>query len=101
VPANGDSAIVAVPDGVLIRLHVQPRASRTELAGRHGSALKIRLAAPPVDGAANEALLDFLAERLGVPRRAMTLEHGHTGRAKTVRADGVTLAVARRTLGLD
>lgn len=81
-------------------LHVQPRASRTELAGRHGGALKVRLAAPPVDGAANEVLLDFLAEQLGVPRRVVTLERGHTGRAKTVRVDGITAAAARHALGV-
>lgn len=101
MPATGDSAIVALPGGVRIHLHVQPRASRTELTGRHGRALKVRLAAPPVDGAANEALLGFLAERLGVLRRAVTLERGHTGRAKTVRVDGVTEAAARRALGMD
>lgn len=87
--------------GVRIHLHVQPRASRTELAGRHGGALKIRLAAPPVDGVANEALLGFLAERLGVPRRGVTLERGHTGRAKSVRVDGITVVTARRALGVD
>ena len=65
-------------------MRVQPRASRTELVGRHGDALKIRVAAPPVAGAANEALVRFLAERLGVPpivgrsdgRRGRTVEDG-------------------------
>ena len=52
--------------GIRLRLHIQPRASRSELAGRHGNAIKVRLTAPPVDGAANEALLRFLASRLEV-----------------------------------
>ena len=66
--AGGSWHITAIPGGIRIRIHVQPRASRTEIAGRHGDALKVRLAAPPVDGAANDALLDFIADRLGVPR---------------------------------
>jgi len=81
-------------------VHVQPRASRTELAGRHGDALKIRLAAPPVDGAANEALVRFLAERLEVSRSAVRLEAGATGRAKLVRVTGVTLEAALQRLEL-
>jgi uncharacterized protein (TIGR00251 family) len=54
-----------------VRVHVQPRASRAEIVGVHGAALKVRLLAPSVDGAANEALAALLAERLGVPRRAV------------------------------
>jgi uncharacterized protein (TIGR00251 family) len=73
-------------DGTRLRLHVQPRASRTEIAGPHGDALRIRLAAPPVDGAANDALLRFLAERLGVPRSTLSLVAGESSRRKTVRA---------------
>lgn len=81
-------------------MHVQPRASRTGLAGRHGGALKVRLAAPPVDGAANEALVRFLAELLGVPRSAVRLERGATGRSKLVAVDGLTPEMAFRRLEL-
>jgi uncharacterized protein (TIGR00251 family) len=79
---------------------VQPRASRTELAGQHGDALKVRVAAPPVDGAANDALVRFLADVLGVARSAVSIEAGGTGRAKIVRVAGVGPADAARRLGL-
>jgi hypothetical protein len=81
-------------------VRVQPRASRTELAGRHGDALKVRLAAPPVDGAANEALVRFLAERLDVSRSAVWLEAGAAGRTKIVAVTGIGIAVAMRRLEL-
>jgi uncharacterized protein (TIGR00251 family) len=79
-------------------LHVQPRAVRTELAGLHGGALKVRLSAPPVDGAANDALIRFIALRLGVPRRAVTVERGATSREKTVKVEGIAVDAARAAL---
>jgi uncharacterized protein len=87
-------------DGVRIQLHIQPRAARTELAGAFGDALKVRLKSPPVDGAANEELVRFLAERLGVPRSSVALVAGHSGRRKTVRVAGVSAEDAARRLGL-
>ncbi len=69
----------------LLDLLVQPRAARTELAGLHDGRLKLRLTQAPVDGAANAALLDFLAKRLNLPRRALALVSGDTTRRKTVR----------------
>lgn len=72
---------------VEIAVHVQPGAKRTEIAGRHGDALKIRLAAPPVDGKANDALIAFLAESFGVPRRRVTLLRGAKSRDKVVRIE--------------
>lgn len=72
-------------DALLLTLHIQPGAARTEVAGRHGAALKVRVASPPVDGKANAALLDFLAEAFGVPRRDVALVRGETSRAKVVR----------------
>jgi uncharacterized protein len=88
------------PDGVRLTLQVQPRASRTELAGLHGGALKIRIAAAPVDGAANLELLRFLAARLGVARSRLELVAGSGARRKVVRVKGVTVALAERKLGL-
>ena len=79
-------------------VHVQPRAKRTEVAGEHGAAVKIRLAAPPVDGAANDALQRFLAERLGVPRAAVRVVAGLASRDKVVEVDGFSAEEARRTL---
>ena len=81
-------------------MRVQPRASRTELAGPHGGALRVRLTAPPVDGAANEALIRLLAERLDVPRSAVRLETGATGRSKLVAVEGIDVETAARRLGL-
>lgn len=68
----------------LLDVLVQPRAARTELAGLHDGRLKLRLTAPPVDGAANAALVEFLAERLGLPRSAIGVASGDSGRRKTV-----------------
>jgi uncharacterized protein len=83
---------------VRIRIRVQPRASRTEVAGPYGDAIRIRLAAPPVDGAANEALERFLAASLGVPRTAVVLVSGQAGRSKVVEIRGVTPAEAATAL---
>jgi len=71
----------------VLTLHVQPGAKRTQLAGRHGNALKLRLAAPPVGGRANEALRAFLAEAFGVPQRNVTIVRGEASRDKIVRID--------------
>ena len=87
-------------DGVVLTLHIQPGAKRTECAGLHGEAMKIRLAAPPVDGKANEALIAYLAKTFGVPKSRVELISGETSRAKRVRVDGVDAAAVRRALDL-
>ena len=84
--------------GVRLDIRVIPRASRTVVAGERDGALLIRLAAPPVDGAANDALIAFLAKALDVPRRQVVLVHGDTARQKTVDVTGVTEAAARERL---
>jgi len=81
-----------------LTLHVQPRARRTEVAGLHGDAIRVRLAAPPVDGAANDELVRFLAERFGVARRAVRIVAGATARRKVVEIDGVAADDAMRVL---
>ena len=73
---------------LLLTLHIQPGAKKTEIAGCHGDALKIRLAAPPVDGKANEALLRFVADRLHLPKSAVILKSGQTSRHKVVEVSG-------------
>lgn len=91
--------IEPVAGGVRLRLHVQPGASTTALAGVHGDRFKLRLQSPPVDGRANEALIEWLAGHLDVPRRQVTLVRGHTSRDKTVVIDGVTVEQATAKLG--
>jgi hypothetical protein len=76
-------------------VRVQPRASRNEVVGTHGAALKVRLLAPPADGAANNALASLLSERLGVPPRAVRIISGASSRSKTVEIDGTTEADVR------
>ena len=87
---------VAADGRITLTLHIQPGAKKTEVAGQHGEALKIRLAAPPVDGKANEALLRFVAETLGLPKSAVSLKSGQTSRRKVLEISGATSeAVAR------
>lgn len=80
------------PDGrITLTLHIQPGAKKTEFAGLHGDALKIRLAAPPVDGKANEALIGFLATTLNLPKSAVALKSGQTSRRKVLEVHGASL----------
>jgi uncharacterized protein (TIGR00251 family) len=76
---------------VVLDVRVIPRSPRTAVAGRRGNAILIRVAAPPVDGAANDALLRFLSDTIGVPRRAIRLVSGETSRDKRVGIAGVDL----------
>ena len=75
-----------------ISIYIQPRASKTEVAGMHDGLIKIRIASPPVDDAANRALVGFIAERLGIAKRQITIIAGRTGRRKVLDIDGMTLA---------
>lgn len=91
------SALREQPDGSLtLSLHVQPGAKKTEFAGLHGDALKLRLAAPPVEGKANAALLVFLAKFCGVSRGAVTLLSGDTSRQKVVKIAGADADLVAR-----
>jgi uncharacterized protein (TIGR00251 family) len=86
--------------GDLLRVRVQPRASRSEIVGwRPDGALSVRVAAPPVAGRANAALTELLADALDVRRTAVTIELGSRGRDKRVRISGLTPAEVRRRLG--
>ncbi len=75
-------------DVITLVLHVQPGARQSEVAGLHGDALKIRLAAPPIEGRANEALLRFIAQRFDVPLRNIELKQGVQSRHKLVAVRG-------------
>ena len=89
-------------DAVWLAVSVQPNAKRTAADGLHDGALRVRLCAPPVDGKANELLIEWLAEQLGVPRRAVTLVRGQTARRKWLAIDAPPAQVAqwlRRQVG--
>lgn len=92
-------AIEAVNGGVAIRLHVQPGAGRSEVVGRHGDAIKVRVAAPPERGRANDACAALLARLLAVKPAAVELTSGASSRAKRFVVTGVELEGARRALG--
>jgi uncharacterized protein len=84
--------------GVRIAVHIQPRASRTEVTGVHGNAIKIRVTQAAVDGSANEALIKFVAERLALPVRSVRIVSGARSRAKIIEADGVSVDAVHRLL---
>ncbi len=88
-------------DGAILTVHVQPKASSTECVGLHGDAIKIRVAAPPVDGAANDELIRFLARRLSIPSSSVQIHSGAGGRHKRVLVKGATaqLVMTRLNLG--
>ncbi len=84
---------------VLLRLYVQPKASRTRLFGFHGNAVKVAVTAPPVDGKANDAVLSFLATFLGVKKRDLEISHGLQSRNKAVLVTGVAIEEIREKIG--
>ncbi|MDE2442040.1 MAG: YggU family protein [Betaproteobacteria bacterium] len=84
---------VAGDGRITLTLHIQPGAKKTEFAGLHGDALKIRLAAPPVDGKANDALVKFVADTLGLAKSAVSLKSGQTSRRKVLEVTGAPPSV--------
>jgi uncharacterized protein (TIGR00251 family) len=86
------------PPGCTLNLKTIPNAPRDEIAGWLGGALKVKVRAPALDGRANDALLEFLAARLGLPRRAVALLHGAKSRQKVVRIEGLSAAELRLRL---
>ncbi len=96
----GKLKITGTEDGVTFAVRVVPRASKNEIAGIHGDALKIRVTAPPIEGRANEALIAFLAKRLGVRKSEVEIVAGATSRRKMIHVSGVlTQEVKERLLG--
>jgi hypothetical protein len=83
------SFLRAQPDGVLLSVKLQPRASANEIGDALGAELRIKVTAPPVDAAANEALLRLLAQQLHCPRNRVDIVRGHTSRHKTVMLYGL------------
>ena len=85
--------------GVEVNVHIQPGASKSEIAGMHGDAIKIRIKARPVEGAANAALIEFIATNLGVTRKAVKIVRGEKSRQKTVLIAVQADEVERRLMG--
>jgi hypothetical protein len=84
---------------VRLEVYIQPRASKTGLAGMHDGVIKIRIAAPAVENAANLALIDFIAQHLGIAKRCVRIVSGGASRRKLLEIDGVTAEVIAATLG--
>jgi uncharacterized protein (TIGR00251 family) len=95
------SWIIDSKGGAIIQVHASPRASKNQIQGLHGEALKIRLQAPPVDGKANETLIEFLAEMLGIPQRQITILAGQTSRQKRLGLQGITAEQVEIRLGIN
>lgn len=87
--------------GLRLRIHAQPGAKRSETAGLHGDALKVRLQAPPVEGRANDELIKFLAKRLGCRRQQISLVSGELSREKVVIIEGLAEADVRRIMEVE
>jgi uncharacterized protein (TIGR00251 family) len=88
---------VSESDGAItLTVRVVPRASRTGVAGEHDGALRVRVAAPPVEGAANEELIRFIAKLLGVPSREVEIVSGHASKTKVLRVRGASAAAIER-----
>ena len=86
--------------GVTFAVKVHPRAKKNAITGEFGNALKVSLMAPPVDGRANEACIEFFAKLLKVPRSSVTIASGQASRSKGIRVAGVTAQQVRERLGI-
>ena len=85
--------------GIEFNVRVIPRSSRSEIVGELNGAVKVRLASPPIDGAANAELIKLLSKSLGVPKSAVTIVSGETAKTKRLRIDGVTDEQFRKAIG--
>ena len=84
--------------GTVIKVKVIPRSSRTEILGKENDIYRMKLTAPPVEGKANKAVIELLAEKLGVPKREIEIVSGKTGRLKTIRIRGLTAGEVAQAL---
>lgn len=82
-------------DWVRFSVRIQPRASKNEIVGVQGNSIKVRVTAPPLDGLANQALIDFLSEELGIPRRNVCIVSGHSSRSKIIEVSGVEIETVK------
>jgi len=90
--------LTAAASGVRIEIHAKPRARKTHVVGVHGEALSLAVAAPPVDGAANDEIVRFLAELCGIPKGRVTLVRGASARMKLFELEGVGVDTVRAAL---
>ncbi|MBI2679230.1 MAG: YggU family protein [Candidatus Koribacter versatilis] len=90
--------IKATAGGVSLRVKVRPRAKRDAITGIHDEALKLSLTAPPIEGRANDAVIDFFAQLLRLPRSSITIAAGHTSRNKVVRISGISASTLEQRL---
>ena len=98
--AVAHDALSVHPEGILLSVYAQPRASRTAITGLHDGRVKVALRAPPVDGKANAELVRYLADLLGIPKAHVVLVTGASGRRKRVLVEGVTAEAVVERLGL-
>lgn len=98
---NKAAAPTVKTDKVLLRLKVVPNASKSQIAGLHGEAIRVRIQAPPVDGKANAALVKFFAEELGIARKQVEVESGSLSQHKTLAITGLNRSEIFKKLGLD
>ena len=98
IVVSGFGMIETTPQGIVITVRVIPRAGRSGVTGTRDGALLVRLNAPPVEGAANEELIDVLADALNIPKRALAIISGQRSRIKRVRVTGLEAAMVRELL---
>jgi uncharacterized protein (TIGR00251 family) len=92
--------ILKTSGGISIAIKLQPRARKNAITGQVGDALKVSLTAPPVDGKANQACIEFFANLLKVPRSSVTIASGQSSRNKVIRVAGVSAEEVRKLLGI-
>jgi len=91
--------LVGRQDGsMVLTVYIQPRASRTRISGLHGEALKLCITAPPVDGRANRAVVEYIADFFNLPKKSVTITSGLQSRTKRLTIDNISLAAARELL---
>ncbi len=90
--------IEQTPHGIRITVFAQPKAAKNEVIGPHNGAVKIKITAPPIEGRANEAIIEFLSELFKIPKRSIQLYRGGTSRNKIFELEGVTVEEARAVL---
>jgi hypothetical protein len=91
--------IEVTKDAIRLHIFIQPKSSKNEIVGPHNGLLKIKITAPPVDGKANEGLIEFLSDYFDIPKRNLILVRGETGRKKTLELRGISLEQVHLKLG--